>query len=189
MPKIIKQSLSTSLLGEFAPVLVNLIGTCNEDGSPHLCGASWVSFTLGPPRSIVFSTFVEPAVANIMRTSEFTVNMCTGEMAEAADSIYWKQHLEKTDEADANYEWGKIVRSPVLNASPFVCECKVAQSHVFGDSRIFFAEIVNHQIDVKLGKPTDDSDEAYIQWLENINVSELDPLLWLGRYHRIGNVV
>jgi len=189
MKKIIKQSLSTSLLGEFAPVLVNLIGSCNEDGSPHLCGASWVSFTLGPPRSIVFSTFVEPAVANIMRTGEFTVNMCTGEMAETANGIYWKRRLKQSDEPDSNYEWGRIVRSPVLNASPFACECKVAQSHIFGDSQIFFAEIVNQQIDVKLGKPINDSDEAYIEWLENLDVNELNPLLWLGNYYKIGKVV
>jgi flavin reductase (DIM6/NTAB) family NADH-FMN oxidoreductase RutF len=134
MKKIIKQSLSVPLLGEFAPVLVNLIGTCNEDGNPHLCGASFVSFTLGPPKSIVFSTFVKPTINNIERTGEFSVNICTGEMAEISDSIYWKQELGKQNKSIDSFEWGSKVHVPVLNASPFVCECSVLQSYKFGES-------------------------------------------------------
>ena len=186
MKKIIKQSLSTPLLGEFAPVLVNLIGTCNEDGSPHLCGASWVSFTLGPPKSIVFSTFVKPAIDNILRTSEFSVNMCTEEMAEKADSIYWTQELKKHGETSSDYVWGNKIHAPILENSPFVTECKVIQSHNIGDSIIFFAEIVNQQIDIQLGKPENDAEEAYVKWLEGINVNVLNPLLWLGNYYNIG---
>ena len=182
-----KQSLSTPLVGEFAPVLVNIIGTCNEDGTPHLCGASCVSFTLGPPESIVFSTFVQPTIENIKRTGEFTVNMCTSEMVQMTENICSKQESAEQDNSLHGFEWGEKIHAPILDASPFACECKVAQSHIYGESTLFIAEIVNQQIAKQLDKPVDNSIEAYVKWLENVNVNNLDPLLWLGNYHRIGD--
>ena len=186
MKKCTKQGLSIPLMGEFAPVLVNIIGTCNEDGTPHFCGASFVSFTNGSPESIVFSTFVQPTIDNIKRTGEFTVNMCTGEMVQMTEDICSKQESVEQNNSHHSFEWGEKVHAPILDASPFVCECKVAQSHKYGDSTIFIAEIVNQQIDKQLDKPTDSSVEAYVKWLENVNVNDLDPLLWLGNYYRLG---
>ena len=188
MKKIVKQSLAIPLKGEFASVLVNFIGTCNEDGSPHFCTASWVSFALGPPKSIIFSTFVKPTIENIKRTGEIAINMGTGEMKELSDTIYGIMEEGKQDKLP-DYEWGKKLHVPILDASPYVVECKVIESHVFGDSIIFFAEIINQQIDVKIGKPENDTDEAYVKWTESLNVNDLNPLLWLGNYHYIGNKI
>jgi flavin reductase (DIM6/NTAB) family NADH-FMN oxidoreductase RutF len=184
-----KQSLSTTLMGEFAPVLVNIIGTRNENDTPHFCGASFVSFTLGSPESIVFSTFVQPTIDNINRTGEFTVNMCTSEMIQMVEQICSTHGSAEQDNSSYGFEWGNKIHAPTLDASPFVCECKVAQSHKYGDSIIFIAEIANQQIDKQLNKPADNSVEAYVEWLENVNVNELDPLLWLGNYHKIGKLL
>jgi len=189
MKKYAKQNLPIPLIGEFAPVLVNIIGTCNEDGTPHLCGASAVSFTLGPPESIVFSTFVQPTVENIERTGEFTLNMCTGEMMQMVERVCTTHESAEQDNSLCDFEWGEKIHAPILDASPFVCECKVAQSHKYGDSTIFIAEIVNQQICKELGKPVNNSVEAYVEWLEHVNVNDLDPLLWLGNYHSIGKII
>jgi len=93
------------------------------------------------------------------------------------------------DNSLCDFEWGEKIHAPILNASPFVCECKVAQSYQYGDSTIFIAEIVNQQICKELGKPVNNSVEAYVEWLEHVNVNNLDPLLWLGNYHRIGKII
>ena len=189
MKKHTKKSIHPPLMGEFAPVLVNIIGTSNEDGTPHLCGASFVSFTLGSPESIVFSTFVQPTIDNINRTGAFTVNMCTAEMAQMVEKICQTHESAAQDNALYGYEWGEMIHAPVLDASPFVCECKVAQSHKYGDSTIFIAEIVNQQLCNELDKPVDNSVEAYVEWLEKVNINDLDPLLWLGNYHQIGKII
>jgi hypothetical protein len=40
-----------------------------------------------------------------------------------------------------------------------------------------------------MGIPEDNSEEAYVKWLERLNINDLDPLLWLGNYYRIGKKI
>ena len=82
--------------------------------------------------------------------------------------------------------------------SPFVIECKVLQTHSLGDYNIFFAKIICQHLAkslaVGLQQGIDNnrawkSDDSYYNWLLNVDINELDPLLWIGHWYRIGKMI
>ena len=197
MKKIEKQVVPV-MPGEFSPVLVNVIGTRNEDSTPHLCGHSWVSFNPGPPKSIIFSTYTKSTLNNILRTGEFSVNMGTGATHDFVENVCDSDGDMHNNKLSYDYTWGEKIKVPILDVSPFVIECKVLQTHSLGDYNIFFAEIVCQHLaknlTVGLQQGVDNNcawqtGDAYYEWLLNLNVKELDPLMWLGHWYKIGDVI
>lgn len=150
MNKIDKHSASRS--GGFIPQAVWLIGTINEDGIRNFATATMVSYISGPPEGLIVS----------LRTGEFTANFCTVEM-DYAGSVSGTECLKGT--MPFNGEPGVKVHAPVLEASPYVIECKVLQHVLIGDTHTFIAETLNQQIDIRCGRPQNDSYETYIEWL------------------------
>jgi len=188
MEKIIKHSTIHS--GGFIPGPVWLIGTQNEDGSHNLSTITWVSYLAGPPECMIVSMQARKTKENILRTKEFTANLCNTGMARLAD--YVGMFSGKDTQKDAvpyDYSWGEKVQAPVLDASPCVIECTVVKTDVIGDTHVFIAQIVNQQIDAQFGRPDDDSGEAYIRWLNANDIHNVDPLLYTWKYYRIGEKI
>ena len=197
MKKIEKQIIPI-MPGEFSPVLLNIIGTCNEDGTPNLSAVSWVSFNPGPPKSIILSTahvYTMPTLNNILRTGEFTVNLCTVGMSDFVEDVCaYGDDIHNHGKLAYGHAWGEKTKTPILDVSPFVVECKVSQTHMLGNYHIFFAEIVCQHLDKNLaGNNLQESDsmhawsadDPYYKWLENMDMNKLDPLLWLGHWYRL----
>ncbi|MDR2166978.1 MAG: flavin reductase [Clostridiales bacterium] len=184
--------------GQFCPDFISAIGTCNEDGTPHLCGHSWVSFNPGPPKSIIFSTYVKPTLDNIFRTGEFSLNFGTGAMKGFLNDICAGDGDANNNGLQYGYTWGEKAKVPILDVSPFATECKVIQTHKLGEYNIFFAEILSRQLAKNLVGIAHHSTEenrawqagdAYFNWLLSLNVKDLDPLLWFGHWYRIGEII
>ena len=68
-------------------------------------------------------------------------------------------------------------------------ECCVTYAHRVGETVILVAEIVNHMVDVKLGRPYDDSDEAWFSWLNESDAKMTDPLLYSWKYYTLGEKI
>ena len=62
-----------------------------------------------------------------------------------------------------------------MTQSPWVCECEVAQSVTTGESDTFFCRVRNVQVDERI-----DADA----W--GLDLTELDPVIYSGKYHSIG---
>ena len=188
MKKIDKQPVQRS--GGFIPQPVWLIGTRNEDGTPNFSTITWVSYAFGPPESLIVSMLAKRTKENILRTGEFTANLCSVEMAALADYTGAVSGLDGIkDGVSFDFVWGENVQAPVLDASPYVIECKVLQTHLVGDTHTFIAEMVSQLVDTRFGQPDDDSPEAYFKWLNANDIHGIDPLLYTWKYYRVGEKI
>lgn len=186
MITIEKHSVSQS--GGFIPQAVWLIGTRNEDGGENLGTVTSLSYLSGPPEGVVICVTAKRTKANILRTGEFTANLCSADMVRLADCAGAVSGNVKGD-MPFSFAWGEAVRAPVLRASPYVLECGVTGSHSVGETTIFIAETLNQQIDRRLGCPEDESPEAYSRWLNQSDIHKVDPLLYTWRYYQVGEKI
>jgi len=197
MKKIQKQSIPQlggifhHVVWTITPRPVWVVGTCNKDGLPNLSTITCVSNTPGPPENIIVSMAAKRTIANILRTGEFSVNLCNVEMAPLADyvgSVSGENCVK--DAVPYDFTWGEHMRVPVLDASHCVLECKVSHTHVIGAFHTFFGEVVNLHIDTNLTPPMD-SQEAIIKWFNSIDIHKIDPLVYHSvlKYFQVGEKV
>ena len=87
---------------------------------------------------------------------------------------------EKKDRISYAVGRGEIVDVPILEASRWIYECEVVRSVETGESATFFCRIRNIQVDEQLEcKDTD---------IFNVDLTKLDPVIYSGMYHSIGNL-
>ena len=158
-----------------------IIGTNNEDGTHNFAPITWVSITneKGDDYLLVISMFgTKRTKQNVIRTGILSVNLVSTDMLELMD-YFGTHHAEdgKKDEISYDVCRGEVVDVPILEASRWVYECEVVQSVETGDSTTFFCRIKNVQIDEKL-ECADTFD---------INLTKLEPVIYSGMYHSIGN--
>lgn len=160
-----------------------IIGTFLEDGTPDFAPITWVSKTCekdddsGSQNLIIISMYgTKQTKRNVQRTGQLSINLATREMLELVD--YFGQTSGRNGKKDAivcNWEKAVCVDAPTLEQSPWVCECEVAQSVNTGESDTFFCRIRNVQVDERI-----DVDA----W--GLDLTELDPVVYSGKYHSIG---
>ena len=158
-----------------------IIGTFQEDGSPDFAPITWVSKTCERDSDhqnlIIISMYgTKQTKQNVQRTGQLCINLATREMLHLVD--YFGQTSGKDGKKDAiPYTWEKAVcvEAPTLTQSPWVCECEVAQSVTTGESDTFFCRVRNVQVDERI-----DAD------IWGLDLTELDPVIYSGKYHSIG---
>jgi len=115
----------------------------------------------------------------------FSVNLVTTRMKDIAD--YFGNHSgfceDKCEAVNINCLKGEVVDVPVLELSPWVYECTLADMIQAGDGTIYIGEVRNIVVDEKI------SDTNY----GKIDMINVDPLIYApGGYYnlgiRIGNV-
>jgi len=174
------------------PRTVWIAGTRNEDGTPNLSTITSVSYTPGPPESMVVSMVARRTTANILRTGEFTMNLANVEMAPLADYVGTVSGEDRVKDAvPYDFAWGDEVKAPVLGASPCVIECKVLQTVSLGESYTFIGDMVLRHVDERVGRPKEMTNEAIMAWLNAVDVREIDPLVYHSylKYYRVGEKV
>lgn len=160
-----------------------IIGTYNEDGSHNFAPITWVSITNEKEQDyfIVISMFgTKKTKLNVIRTGKLSVNLVSRDMLSLMD--YFGTHHARDGKKDAiPYQVlrGDVVDVPILGASRWVYECEVAHSFKTGDSTTFFCRIRNVQVDENMS----------VQDTFNINLEKLDPVIYSGMYHSIGNLL
>ena len=160
-----------------------IIGTNNEDGTCNFAPITWVSVTHeeGDGYLLVISMFgTKTTKKNVLRTGIFSANLVNREMLPLMD--YFGTHKAQ-DGAKTDREYavsrGEVLNIPVLDASPWVYECKVKRTVETGDSTTFFCDIVNVQIDEKM-----DCMDTF-----DIDLTKLDPIVYSGKYHSVGELL
>ncbi len=160
-----------------------IIGTNNEDGTHNFAPITWVSVTSGEENAymLVISMFGEKTTKqNVVRTGILSANLVSADMLELTD--YFGSHHAKDGKKDRipyGVSRGDVLDVPVLDASRWVYECEVVQSVVTGASTTFFCGIKNVQIEERL-----ECADTF-----EVNLTQLDPVIYSGMYHSIGNLL
>lgn len=157
-----------------------IIGTVNEDGSDNFAPITWVSATCtgGSEYMLVISMYGTKATKlNVLRTGRLSVNLVSRSMLPLMD--YFGTRSAKDGKKDAvayGVSRGAVVDVPVLDESPWVYECEVADSFETGASTTFFCHIRNIQID----------ERCEFADTFSVDLTKLDPVIYSGMYHSIG---
>lgn len=159
-----------------------IIGTNNEDGTDNFAPITWVSVTCeGEDYLLVVSMFgTKTTKQNVIRTGRLSVNLVSQSILPLMD--YFGTHHARDgrkDKVPYHVSRGVAVDVPVLEESPWVYECEVEKSVPVGASTTFFCRIKNVQIDERL-----EAQDAF-----SIDLTRLDPVIYSGLYHSIGNVL
>ncbi|MCL2407954.1 MAG: flavin reductase family protein [Defluviitaleaceae bacterium] len=176
------------VLWTVTPRPVWIVGTCNEDDTANFSTITCVSNTPGPPENIIISISARRTIANIVRTGEFSANLCNVEMAGLADYVGSVSGEDGAkDGMDYTYTWGKKIRVPVLDASPAALECKLSHAHVLGMFHTFFGEVMDAHFSNTL-MPASASREDAVNWFCGLDIHEIDPLVYhsVKKYYRVG---
>lgn len=160
-----------------------IIGTNNEDGTDNFAPITWVSAAHeeGDGYLLVISMAgTKSTKQNALRTGMFSVNLVNREMLPLMD--YFGTHKAKDGTKNAmqyDVSRGEALDIPVLDASPWVYECKVKKTVETGNSTTFFCDIVNVQMDERIDcKGTFD-----------VDLTQFDPVIYSGKYHSIGKLL
>jgi len=170
----------------FFPQPAYLIGTYKDNGKPNFALVTWVTFCSADPPMIMFVFRGKKASRELVeRNRVFTLNLVTTEMMGMADYFGARSGytIDKCKEVKANYSNGRAVNAPILDMSPWVYECQLADTKQVGDSTIYIGEIMVTTVDDKI-KST-----AY----GKVDLLDIDPVIYApGGYYkldgRIGNV-
>lgn len=160
-----------------------IIGTNNDDGTNNFAPITWVSATHeeGDRYLLVISMAgTKRTKLNVLRTGIFSVNLVNQEMLSLMD--YFGTHKAEDgakNEMKYDVARGEVLDIPVLDASPWVYECKVKKAVETGESTTFFCNIMNIQMDEKIEcKDTFD-----------VDLTKFDPVIYSGKYHSIGKLL
>lgn len=88
----------------------------------------------------------------IEKNKEFVINLCTEDLAKAADycGVKTGKNIDKFKEMKLTPVMGGVVKCPMIEESPANLECKVIEVKSFPTHDMFIAEIVNVNVDEKL---------------------------------------
>lgn len=134
------------------PVPVVMVSCGNKD-EKNIITVAWTGIVNSNPPLTYVSVRKERHSHHIIRESgEFVINLCTEELAFAADYCGVKsgKDVNKFEEQKLTAGRGEKVSCPLIVQSPLNLECKVKEIHEYGSHDMFVAEIVNVQADESL---------------------------------------
>lgn len=181
MPKILRKSIGTGYSMVVQPAFI--IGTVNEDGTDNFAPITWVSAICekGDDYLLVISMFgTKTTKQNVLRTGRLSVNLVSRDMLSLMD-YFGTRHARDGRKDAVSYGVSRDVKLdvPVLDESRFVYECETVKTVQTGDSTTFFCKILNVQCDQNAIP-----DDAY-----GIDLTKLDPVIYSGQYHSIGELL
>ena len=157
-----------------------IIGTNNKDSSHNFAPITWVSVTNEKDDDylIVISMAGNTVTKqNVLRTGLLSVNLVSQRMLPLMDYFGTRSAKSgKKDKIPYSVSRGEKVDVPVLDASPWVYECRVRHTFETGQSTTFFCEIKNIQLD----------EQITCENLFDVDLTKLDPVIYSGMYHGIG---
>jgi len=148
---------------------VFLIGTRNEDGSPHFAPFSWISFTGGPPCCLVISISGQDrkkqTVSNIERSGLLSATVVTPDLLPFAEQ---RNLATRRDGADVPHAVRNGVKLdvPLLEGAKWSYECKVIHAVKIGRCDTFFAALRQ----VNIGQD--------VRGLDFVDLRKIDPVIY-----------
>lgn len=172
--------------GHMMPVQpVFIIGTYNEDGAPNFAPITWVSKTYDSDLGylLIISMFgSKQTKLNALRTGQFSVNLASTDMLELVDYLGASSGKNRP-KTDLPYEFSsaEFIHAPTLDQSRWVCECEIVRTVNTGQSDTFFCSVRNVQLDEAIVAP------PFIGPSPGLDLTQLDPIIYSGDYHSIGD--
>ncbi len=155
-----------------------LIGTRNEDGSPHFAPISWISFTWGPPCCLVISingtSRKKQTTKNIERTGLLSATVVTPDLLPFVEQQNNATRQEGRD-IPYSFEQGKVLDVPLIANAKWSYECEVIQTVRIGGCDTHFAAF--RQVNVRRD----------VQGLDFIDLRAINPVVYSpNNYFTIG---
>jgi len=165
------------------PQQLYMIGTYNSDGTVFLQTQAFVCYIPGPPESMIVGIVESDQIKeNIIREQAFSLNQCNVDMRFLAESSWRGYNPEVDGNKGIGYSSGTKLNVPMLDASPYVIECKISQSFNIGNTTIFIAESVCNHVDSRHILPYPESNKDVFDWYANQNAVDFDPLLYAFKF-------
>jgi flavin reductase (DIM6/NTAB) family NADH-FMN oxidoreductase RutF len=163
-----------------------ILGTYNTDGTLHVQTQAFVCYIPGPPEGMIVGVVASDKIKeNIFREQAFSLNQCNIEMRFIVESA-WRGYAPNTSGDEAvSCSNGVKLNVPLLDASPYVLECKVIQSLNVGDTMVFITETVCNHVDSQYVLPYPKSDDEIYDWYTNQNAKDFNPLLYAVKYYTL----
>ena len=160
-----------------------ILGTYNPDGTLFLQTQAFVCYISGPPEGMIVGIVESEKIKeNIIREQAFSLNQCNVDMRFMVESGWRGYEPETSGDNAIGYSKGVKLNVPLLDESPYVLECKVAQAFNVGNTMVFITETVCNHADSRYIPPYPKSDEDVYDWYTKQNAKEFDPLLYAVKY-------
>ena len=185
MKKIDRRIIPVS--AAFSPLQLYMLGTYNPDDTPFLQTQAFICFIPGPPEGIIVGVVESDKMKeNIIREQAFSLNQCNVDMRSMAESAWRGYAPETSGDNTVGYSKGVELNVPLLDASPYVIECKVVQSFNVASSMVFVTEVACIHADSRYVPPYPQSDDAVFDWYASQNAKNFNPLLYSLKYFTLG---
>lgn len=164
----------------FFPQPSYLIGTYKDDGSPNFALITFITFcSVNPPMLMFASRGKRVTREQVEKNKVFSANLVTTQMMDIADYFGIQSGFcaDKCAVANVDCSKGEILNVPVIDKSPWVYECELADTIQVGDGAIYIGSIKNILVDEII------ADTNYGQ----IDMTIVNPLIYSpGGYYNIG---
>jgi len=134
------------------PVPVVMV-TCGTMEEKNIITIAWTGIlNTEPPLTYVSVRKSRHSHGLIEKNGDFVINLCTEELAHAADFCGVKsgKDLDKFKEQKLTAVQGDLVTCPMIEEAPVNLECKVVEIKSFPTHDMFIGEIVKVHVDEKL---------------------------------------
>lgn len=165
------------------PLPVALISCGKNEEDYNLFTTCWMGTLSSDPPTCYISIKPDRHSHKIIKSSmEFVINLTTTELSEQVDycGLNSGSDINKFEDANLTYEFGKIVDAPIIVESPVNIECRVKTIMNLGSHDMFVADIVN----VKIWESLIDSDSSRVL-LDKVNLMAFS----YGNYYGLGDII
>ncbi len=164
-----------------APAPVYVVGTYDQAGRANAAAVSWAGICCSKPPCLAVSLREATCTYhNILAREAFTVNIPSGEQAEAADyfGLASGKETDKLAAAGLTAVKSELVDAPCIEEFPLGLECSLFRTLELGLHTLFVGEIK----DVK-------AEASVLGEKEALDLGRLDPFFFSpgeGTYYRLG---
>lgn len=124
--------------------------SCGTADTSNIITIAWTGIVNSNPPMTYISVRRERYSHPILTEQrEFTINLCTRQLASAADycGVRSGREVDKFEVQKLTKVAGEKVACPCIGESPVNLECKVREIHSYGSHDMFVAEIINVRVD------------------------------------------
>jgi len=167
-----------------------LLGTYNTNGTIFLQTQAFVCYIPGPPEGMIVGVVESDRMKeNIIREQSFSLNQCNVDMRPIVESAWRGYAPNMSDNEAISFSKGGKLNVPLLDASPYVIECKVTQSVNVGNTIVFITESVCNHVDSRYVPPYPVSDDDIYDWYTQQDANNFNPLLYSLKYYSLNKHV
>lgn len=126
------------------------VSTRSPEGVDNLAPHSYFTVSSVVPAVVQFTSVgTKDTLRNVLATGEFTVSLCTEQLADAVNTTGtdYPPGTSEFDAAGLVREPSRLVAPPRVAASPAALECRLLDTRSFGEAVVVFGQVVWIEVD------------------------------------------